>query len=146
LVLAPLFLVWFGFGPFGKIALVSTIVVFITFFSVYSGLKEVSSELVEAVRCLGAGEKDLWWHVKLPAIVGRVIASMRVSVGLSIGAAIVGEFVGSAHGVGYLVAYGSNLFRSADVYAGLLAVVLFVAIVDYGLRRLEGSLNRWSVA
>lgn len=145
LALAPLLLTWLGLGSSSKIALVVVVVLFVNFFAVYNGLKQVNTENLMWVESLGATNVELWWNVRLPSVVRWLFSSLRVSVGLAIGAAVVAEFVGAARGLGYLISSGANLFRSADIYAGLLVVVLVVAIIDTLLRLLERSLTQWSV-
>lgn len=144
LIFAPLFVAWLGFGASSKIALVILVTTYVNFFSVYNGLREVDSEMVSWVRCLGGKRRALWRHVRIPAIVGWVIASLRVTVGLAVAAAVTAEFLGASQGLGYLVSNGANLFQPADVYAGLLAVVVVVGIVDAILRLLERRLTRWT--
>lgn len=145
LALAPLLLTWLGLGSSSKIALVVVVVLFVNFFAVYNGLKQIGTEHLMWVQSLGAGGFEVWWHVRIPSVVRWLFSSLRVSVGLAIGAAVVAEFVGAAHGLGYLISSGANLFRTADIYAGLLIVVLVVAIIDTALRLLERSLTQWSV-
>jgi NitT/TauT family transport system permease protein len=145
LALAPLLLTWLGFGPSSKIALVVVVVLFVNFFAVYNGLKEVNQENMMWVESLGATNLEIWRHVRIPSIARWLFSSLRVSVGLAVGAAVVAEFVGAARGLGYLISSGANLFRTADVYAGLLVVVIVVAIIDLLLRLLERSLTQWSV-
>jgi NitT/TauT family transport system permease protein len=145
LALAPLLLTWLGFGSSSKIALVVVVVLFVNFFAVYNGLKEVNQDNLMWVESLGATNLEIWWNVRLPSVVRWLFSSLRVSVGLAIGAAVVAEFVGAARGLGYLISSGANLFRTADVYAGLLIVVIVVAVIDTLLRLLERSLTQWSV-
>lgn len=144
LTFAPLFVAWLGFGASSKIALVILVTTYVIFFAVYNGLREVDTEMVGWVRCLGGRRRSLWRHVRIPAIVGWVLASLRVTVGLAVGAAVTAEFLGSSQGLGYLVSNGANLFHPADVYAGLLAVVVVVGLVDTMLRQLERRLTRWT--
>ncbi|HEX5406592.1 MAG TPA: ABC transporter permease [Pseudonocardiaceae bacterium] len=145
LALAPLLLTWLGLGSSSKIALVTVVVLFVNFFAVYNGLKQVSAENTMWVESLGASNLDVWVHVRIPSVLRWLFSSLRVSVGLAVGAAVVAEFVGAANGLGYLISSGANLFRTADVYAGLLVVVIVVAIIDSLLRLLERSLTQWSV-
>ena len=145
LALAPLLLTWLGFGSSSKIALVVVVVLFVNFFAVYNGLKEVNEENTMWVESLGATNLEVWRHVRIPSVARWLFSSLRVSVGLAVGAAVVAEFVGAARGLGYLISSGANLFRTADVYAGLLVVVIVVAIIDTLLRLLERSLTQWSV-
>lgn len=145
LALAPLLLTWLGFGSSSKIALVVVVVLFVNFFAVYNGLKEVNTENTMWVESLGATSFEVWQHVRIPSVLRWLFSSLRVSVGLAVGAAVVAEFVGAARGLGYLISSGANLFRTADVYAGLLIVVIVVAIIDTLLRLLERRLTQWSV-
>lgn len=71
-MLAPIFLLWFGLGIWSKVALGVTVVFFIVFFNTYQGVREVNRVLIDNVRMLGAGERQLTRHVLLPSALGWI--------------------------------------------------------------------------
>ena len=90
IILAPIFAVWFGLGIASKVALGVTLVIFIVFFNVYQGVKEVSPVILANARMLGASQRQLLRHVYLPSATSWVFSSLHTSVGLAFVGAVVG--------------------------------------------------------
>ncbi|HST01560.1 MAG TPA: serine hydrolase, partial [Usitatibacter sp.] len=88
-VLAPIFMVWFGLGIWSKVALGVTLVFFIVFFNVYQGVKEVSPVVLNNSIMLGANRRQLLRHVYLPSATSWVFSSLHVSVGMAFVGAVV---------------------------------------------------------
>ena len=70
-VLAPIFLLWFGLGIWSKVALGVTLVFFVVFYNTYQGIRDVDQVVLNSARMLGASERQLWRHVLLPSEIGR---------------------------------------------------------------------------
>ncbi|MBS1825725.1 MAG: ABC transporter permease [Acidobacteria bacterium] len=142
-VLAPIFLLWFGLGIWSKVALGVTVVFFIVFFNTFQGVREVDPVIVNNARMLGASERQLIRHVLIPSALAWIFSSLHISIGFAIIAVVVGEYLGAAKGIGYMISQAEGVFDTTGVFAGmaiLAAVVLCVgAIVD----RLERYLLRW---
>lgn len=141
--LSPLLIAAFGFGGVSSIVLVVIVVMFVSFFGVLNGLKSVGPEYTSWGRCLGASELQLWTTVRFPAIMGWLIATLRISVGLAFSAAIVAEFVGGGRGMGFLVSRSLNLFDATAVFAGIAVIVVIIIVIDNGVRMLESRATRW---
>src|SRR6185369_17647002 len=102
-VLAPMFLLWFGLGIWSKVALGVTVVFFIVFFNTYQGVREVDPVLLDNARMLGASERQLIRHVLTPSALSWIFSSLHISIGFAIIAVVVGEYLGSARGVCYVI-------------------------------------------
>lgn len=144
-VLAPIFLLWFGLGIWSKVALGVTVVFFIVFFNTYRGVREVDRVIVDNVRILGASKYQLARHVLLPSALTWVLASLHVSVGMAIIAVVVGEYLGASKGVGYLIAQAEGVFDTTGVFAGTALLSCLVLTVGALVSRLEPRLLRWKV-
>ncbi len=142
-VLAPIFMVWFGLGIWSKVALGVTLVFFIVFFNVYQGVKEVSPVVLNNTLMLGANRRQLLRHVYLPSATAWVFSSLHTSVGMAFVGAVVGEYLGSARGVGYLIQQAEGAFDINTVYAGILVLTAFALIVDFAVGRAERRLLVW---
>ena len=142
-VLAPIFLLWFGLGIESKVAFGVTLVFFIVFFNVLQGVKSVDRVLLDNARMLGATERHLIQHVVLPSALTWIFSSLHISVGFAIVGAVVGEYLGSAGGVGYVIAQAQGVFDTQGVFAGMFILMIVVLIVDLGVNRLEKYLLRW---
>lgn len=142
-VLAPIFLLWFGLGIWSKVALGVTVVFFIVFFNTYQGVREVDAVILNNARMLGASERQLVRHVLVPSALTWVFSSFHISIGFAIIAVVVGEYLGASHGVGYLIAQAEGVFDTTGVFAGMVVLSSVVLLVGVCVNRLESWLLRW---
>lgn len=142
-VLAPIFILWFGLGISSKVALAVTLVFFVTFFNALQGVREVDSVVLNNARILGASRSNLLRHVYFPAAASWILSSLRTSVGFAVVGAVIGEYLGSSSGLGHLIAQAQGLFDSTGVFAGIAVLSAFVLLLDLLLDRAEARLSRW---
>ena len=142
-ILAPIFMVWFGLGIASKVALGFTLVFFIVFFNVYQGVREVSPVVLANARMLGASPRQLLRSVYLPSAMSWVFASLHNAVGLAFVGAVVGEYLGSAKGVGYLIHQAEGVFDINTVFAGILLLTGFALVLDWIVGMIEKRLMVW---
>jgi NitT/TauT family transport system permease protein len=145
-VLAPIFLLWFGLGIWSKVAFGFTLVFFIVFFNTLEGVKSVDRVLIDNARMLGASEKQLLRHVFIPSALTWIFSSLHISVGFAITGAVVGEYLGASAGVGYAIAQAQGVFDTKGVFAGMFILMIAVLIIDLLVNRLERHLLRWRPA
>jgi NitT/TauT family transport system permease protein len=142
-VLAPIFLLWFGLGIWSKVALGVTVVFFIVFFNTYRGVREVNPTILDNARMLGASRAQLIRHVLVPSALTWIFSSLQISVGMTIVAVVVGEYLGSSRGIGYLIAQAEGVFDTTGVFAGMVVLATWVLVVGALMGRLERHLLRW---
>ncbi len=142
-ILAPIFMVWFGLGISSKVALGVTLVFFVVFFNVYQGVREVSPVVLANARMLGATPRQLMRHVYLPSAMSWVFASLHNSVGLAFVGAVVGEYLGSSVGVGYLILQAEGVFDINTVFAGILLLTAFALVLDWAVGLIEKRYMVW---
>ncbi|GAC1335599.1 MAG: ABC transporter permease [Beijerinckiaceae bacterium] len=142
-VLAPIFMLWFGLGLWSKVALGVTLVFFIVFFNVYQGVKEVSPVILANARMLGMNDRQLMRHVYWPAALSWMFSSLHTSVGFALVGAVVGEYLGSAAGLGYLIQEAEGVFDVAGVFAGMIVLAVVVLLVDWLVTLAENRLLAW---
>ncbi|ESR24612.1 ABC transporter permease [Lutibaculum baratangense] len=138
-ILAPLFIIWFGIDLGSKVALSLVLVAVLIFFSVYSGIREVDTRLVERVQTLGGGRATLLREVYVPSVTAWVMGSLKVAVGFAFTGAVVGEFVASSRGLGYLLSFAQSTYNAAQTLALIFIIMAFVLL----LFSLAGRLERW---
>ena len=142
-ILAPLFIMWFGIGINSKVALAFILVSVLMFFSVFSGIKEADQRLVERVISFGGGTRTLVREVYWPSVTAWVMSNLKVAVGLAFTGAVVGEFVVATRGLGYLLAFAQSQYNAPMVLA-LIALVMAFVLIMFGLAgMLERRLLRW---
>jgi NitT/TauT family transport system permease protein len=130
LALAPLFILWLGIGIDMKIVFTATIVFFLVFLNTYTGVRNVSRELVAILRLMGANERHVMSKVIVPSAITWVFAGLRISVPYALVGAVVGELVASNRGLGYLLAHSAGSFDTAGVFAALVAIVILSTLLN----------------
>ena len=109
--LAPLLIVWLGANMKTIIAAGMSVAVFGSILTIYTGFSEVDPEKVKLIYTLGGNRRDVLWKVVLPSSIPIFINTMKVNIGLCLVVVVIGEFIGSRRGLGYLIIYGSQIFR-----------------------------------
>jgi NitT/TauT family transport system permease protein len=132
--LAPLFLIWFGFGLTPKVVIAALIAFFPIVINTARGLSSVEPELIQYMHSLGANWREIFFKISLPWALPYVFASFRISIGLAVVGAVVGEFISSDSGLGYVISYANTSLDTDVMFAGLLVlsalgVALFLVIV-----------------
>lgn len=145
-ILAPLFIIWFGIDIGSKVALSLVLVTVLIFFSVYGGIREVDTRLVERVRTLGGGRGTLLREVYVPSVTAWVMGSLKVAVGFAFTGAVVGEFVASSRGLGYLLSFAQSTYNAAQTLALIFIIMGFVLLIFTLAGRLERWLLHWRYA
>ena len=138
-ILAPLFIIWFGIDIGSKVALSLVLVAVLIFFSVFSGIREVDTRLVERVQTLGGGRGTVLREVYMPSVTAWIMGSLKVAVGFAFTGAVVGEFVASSRGLGYLLSFAQSTYNAAQTLALIFIIMGFVLL----LFTLAGRLERW---
>jgi NitT/TauT family transport system permease protein len=143
IVLASLFVIWFGLGMSSKVATAFVLVFFAVFFNAFQGAREVDRVLVDNARILGASRWDLMRTIILPSATSWILASMHVAFGFALIGAVVGEFTGADKGMGLLIAHSQGNFDAAGIYAGMLVVTVVALVAEWLIARLETRLTAW---
>lgn len=136
--LAPLIIVWFGFGITSKIVMVALICFFPVFINTIVGLRHTDPHLIDLMRVFSASRADVFLQVKLPSAASHIFAGLQISVVLALIGAVVSEFVASQRGLGNLVQASS---QSLDV-AAMFAVLFTLALIGVLGSQLVRSLHR----
>lgn len=143
IILAPLFVIWFGIGIASKVAVTFVLIAVLFFFAVYAGIKEVDQRLVERVKTLGGGRSILLREVYLPAVTAWALSNLKVAVGFAFTGAVVGEFVASSRGLGYLLSFAQSTYNASLTLALPLLIMVFVFVLFALAGRVEQRLLRW---
>jgi NitT/TauT family transport system permease protein len=136
--MAPIFIVWFGFGMESKIALVTLVTFFPILVNTWTGIKGANPEMIAMARSFNASRWQVFRRVIFPGALPYVFAGLDIAVAYSIVGAIVSEFIGAQRGLGFLLEkmnYGLDM-------AGLFAIFVFLLIVGYLLNTLLGAVRR----
>ncbi len=131
IALAPVLLVWFGFGLGSKIAVAAVIATFPVLVNTIAGLKGCDQGRLDVLRALGASRWDCFRMVKLPNALPFVFAGLSTAVMFALTGALVGEFVGAHQGLGYLIIQANNLMDIPKVFA-VLTILCALGTAAFG--------------
>ncbi|MGE5691886.1 MAG: ABC transporter permease [Pseudomonadota bacterium] len=134
IAIAPILVLWMGFGYGPKIVVTFLLCVFPIVISTATGLRSTPPELVELVRSLSASSVQAFAKVRFPAALPHVFVGLKVAISLAVIGAVIGEFVGAEAGLGHvIIASGSNVDTSlafgAMVLLGVMSIALFYLLV-----------------
>lgn len=139
LALAPLFIVWFGFGMTSTVVITALICFFPLMENMLTGLQQVDPRKRELFRMLGASRWQTLLRLKIPSALPVIMAGFRVAVVLALVGAVVGEFIGGSKGLGALIIASQGMMDTPLMFAVLLLITalgLFVYQLAIGLERL----------
>jgi len=144
--IAPILVVWLGFGILPKIAIVFLISFFPIVVSAVTGLKSVESDMIDLVRSMGAGTRKIMLRVRAPAALPQMFAGFKIAICLAVVGAIVGEFVGSDRGLGFLLLTSTGSLDGTLVWATLFVLIAMGMILFGIVLKLERLAIPWHVS
>lgn len=143
IALAPLFVVWFGFGVTSKIVIVMLIAFFPLMINALAGFMTLDPSIEELMHSLKATPRQVFLTARLPNALPSILAGARIAIVQSVVGAVAAEFVGAKEGLGYLVVYAGSMLQTERVFA-VLAVLLMVGLALYWAAvALERRLVSW---
>ena len=143
IALGPILIVWFGAGVKSIIIMGLLISLVVTVMTVLAGFDEITGEKQLLMRTLGATKLQILTMVVLPASVPTIMSALKISVGMSWVGVIVGEYLVSRAGLGYLIVYGSQVFKLDLVMASIVILCVLAAAMYYAVAFFEKRLIRW---
>ena len=127
--LAPLLIVWLGANMNTIVVAGISVAIFGAILNLYTGFQEVSPDKIKLIYTLHGTRKDVLLKVILPSTIPNIISNMKVSIGLCLIGVIIGEFISSKRGLGYLIIYGSQVFKLDLV----IMSILILCVIATGL-------------
>jgi NitT/TauT family transport system permease protein len=124
LALAPLFIVWFGFGMTSTVVITSLICFFPLMENTLTSLQQVNPQKLELFKMLGASRLQTLLRLKIPASLPGIMAGFRVAAVLALVGAVVGEFIGSSKGLGALIIAAQSMMDTPLMFAVLVIITL----------------------
>lgn len=144
--IAPLLVLWLGYGLASKVAAAALIIFFPVAVTLHQGLARVERDWLDAALCLGAGRRGLLWRVRLPAALPAFGQGLRLAAAVAPIGAVIGEWVGAGAGLGYLMLQ-ANARMQIDLMFAALAVLIAMAVALHALAdRIADRLTPWAPA
>jgi NitT/TauT family transport system permease protein len=144
--IAPILIIWLGFGILPKIAITFLIAFFPIVISTAVGLKSVETDMLDLVRSMGSSRLTLLLRVRMPTALPHMFAGLKIAICLAVVGAIVGEFVGSDAGLGYLILISSGALDGPMTWAALIVLVVIGVLLFAAVGWAERLLIPWHVS
>ncbi|WP_420000011.1 ABC transporter permease [Streptomyces boninensis] len=140
--LAPIFILWFGYGLAPKLLLIVVIAFFPITLNMIVGLKAIDQDLILLMRSVGSSKNQILTRIQIPTSLPYLFAGMRIAITLAVIGAVVAEFAGAQKGLGYLIQFASTQLDTPLMFAALTLVSLLGLILYYGMSLLEFALSK----
>jgi ABC-type nitrate/sulfonate/bicarbonate transport system permease component len=139
IAIAPLMIVWFGFGLFPKVLVIVLVTFFPVVVALLDGFASTEQEAMNLLRTMGARKHQIFLHVRLPNAMPYFFTGIRISITYAVIAAIFAEYVGAYQGLGIWMELSKNAFRTDLIFAAILitaAISISLFLLTHVIARL----------
>ena len=143
LAVAPLFVLWFGFGETSKVLLIADGAFFPLYVNAFLGIRGVDSKLFDVARVLEFSKRKLITKLILPAALPNLLLGARLSLGVAWVSLVVAELMGSTEGIGYMIMDARQFSNTDIVFVGIIIFAFVGKFSDSLVRLLEAKFLRW---
>ncbi|WBB76635.1 ABC transporter permease subunit [Micromonospora sp. WMMD1128] len=143
IAIAPLFVVWLGFGLSPKVVVAVLMAFFPIVISTVTGLKSIDPEMLQLSATMGAGPAQTFRKIRFPAALPHLFAGLKVAATMAVTGAVVGEFVGANEGLGYVILQANGNLDTPTLFAGLVVMSLLGVVLFVVVELLEHILLPW---
>jgi NitT/TauT family transport system permease protein len=143
IAIAPLFVVWLGFGFTPKIVIAVLMAFFPVVISMVTGLKSIDPEMLQLSATMGAKPAQTFWKIRFPASLPHLFTGLKVAATMAVTGAVVGEFVGADQGLGFVILQANGNLDTPVLFAGLLIMVLLGVLLFVLVEWLEALVMPW---
>jgi putative hydroxymethylpyrimidine transport system permease protein len=141
--LAPILVLWFGYGIPSKIAMAGLIIFFPVTAAFFDGLRRSDPGWLDLARTMGASRWRMLWHIRVPAALPALASGLRVAAAVAPIGAVVGEWVGSSAGLGYLMLQANGRAQIDLMFAALLVLAAIGVCLYFALDALLRRMLPW---
>lgn len=143
IALAPLFIIWLGLGDPSHIAIIALAAFFPIIINTIAGVQAVHSDLREVGIAYHANARETFMQVDLPGSMPYIFTGLRLAVARGLVGVVVADLFGSTAGLGHLILNASQIFRTADVFVGVVTLAVLGVTITWILRLVERAATPW---
>jgi len=144
--LAPLIIVWFGFGLESKVVMVALVCFFPMFINTAMGLKQTNAALLDLMNAFSASRRHILTRIKIPSAAGHIFAGLQIAIVLGLIGAVVAEFVSSTRGLGHLINASAVNLETNTMFAALLSLAAMGVMGSQVIRWIHAKVVFWDKA
>ncbi|WP_018933079.1 ABC transporter permease [Gracilibacillus lacisalsi] len=143
IVLAPLLVIWFGFGVTPKLLIITLVCFFPVAVSTIDGLRHTNPELIHYMKMAGATKKQIFTKLELPHAVPQMFSGLKISATYSVMGAVISEWLGANKGIGVYMTLASSSFRTDRVFVAILFIMILCLIFFAIIIAAEKIILKW---
>lgn len=143
IVLAPLLVIWFGFGMLPKIIVITLVCFFPVTVAALDGFKQTPTELKHYLYMAGATKRQIFWKLEFPYALPSIFSGVKISATYSVMGAVISEWLGAKEGIGVYMTLASSSFRTDRVFVAIFAIMILSLLFFAIIRILEILVVRW---
>ncbi|MBK1698017.1 ABC transporter permease [Rhodovibrio salinarum] len=141
--LAPILVVWLGYGMASKVVMATLIIYFPVTSAFFDGLRRTEPGWLDLARTMGGGRARVLWHMRVPAALPALGSGLRVATAVAPIGAVVGEWVGSSAGLGYLMLQANARMQVDIMFAALFVLAVFAVTLYFAVDQLVRRAVPW---
>ncbi len=141
--IAPVLMLWLGFGMGSKIAMATLIIYFPVTATLYDGLRNTDSGWINLAKIMGASNHSAIKYIRLPAALPSLGSGLRIAAAIAPIGAVVGEWVGSSYGLGFLMLHANARAQIDLMFAALFVLAVFAVLLYFGIDHLVKRTVFW---
>jgi NitT/TauT family transport system permease protein len=143
IAIAPIFIIWFGFGIAPKAAVAALATFFPMLVNSITGMRSVDPMTLEFFQSVHSSTREIFWHLRVPNTLPYFFAALRLSVSLALIGAIVGELVGSREGLGFMITQTAIRLRTTDVFSGVIVLAVIGIVLTQLVSLAQSRVLYW---
>lgn len=143
IVLAPLLVIWFGFGLLPKIIVITLVCFFPITVAALDGFRQTPNDLKHYMMMAGATKKQLFWKLELPYSLPSIFSGLKISATYSVMGAVISEWLGAKMGIGVYMTLASSSFRTDRVFVAIFSIMALSLLFFTVILLMERWLVRW---
>jgi NitT/TauT family transport system permease protein len=144
IAIAPILILWMGFGPGPKILVSFLLCVFPIVIATATGLKQTPAELVELARSLCASQWQTFRRFRFPSALPEIFIGLKVAISLAVIGAVIGEFVGASEGLGWVIVSSGANVNTSLAFAAMVILAVVSVVLFYAIALVERLLVPWA--
>jgi NitT/TauT family transport system permease protein len=143
IAIAPIIIIALGIGTLSKVAIVTSMVFFLMFYAVFSGVKQIEPDFIHQARIMGANRGEVIGYIVIPAIAPNIFDGLKTSIVFAVIGALIGEFIAARAGLGYYILNASGAFNINGIWVGVILIVALVFVLTTAIGIAERRVLCW---
>ena len=143
IAIAPIIIIALGIGTQSKVAIVISMVFFLMFYAVFSGVKQIEPDFIHQARIMGASRSTVIAYIVIPAIAPNIFDGLKTSIVFAVIGALIGEFIAARAGLGFYILNASGAFNINGIWVGVIFIIALVFVLATIIGIVERRVLRW---